>query len=73
MNKLKGSIDIKLTLEEVNTINELIERNTAKAIKVEPCGSTTLGICPSCGKSFYGKCNFCENCGQRLDHENKAL
>lgn len=73
MKFITGSIDIRLSLEEVNTINDLIKRDTAKAIKCEPCGDTTLNRCPTCGKFIYGKGNFCEDCGQRLDLDNKAL
>lgn len=73
MNKLKGSMDVRLSLEEVNHINELIERDTAKAMKVEKVGESTLEYCPTCNKLLMiGDC-FCRMCGQRIDTENKAL
>lgn len=73
MNKLKGSVDIRLSLDEVNAINDLIKRDTAKAIVQKQIGDTIIECCPYCGKIAYGHGNFCEECGQRLDHENKAL
>lgn len=73
MNKLKGSVDVRLSLDEVNRINELIERDTAKAIVQKKIGDTIIECCPYCGKMQFSKYNFCAECGQRLDHENKAL
>ena len=82
MNKLKGTIDVRLSLDEVNEINELIDRNTAKAVKlhryeVKMSDGTEISpteLCPTCGEiTGYTKGTFCAMCGQRLDRENIAL
>ena len=69
MNKIKGAMDVRLTLDEVNEINSLIERNTAKAVRADD----TLAYCPNCDKAILDLYIFCPRCGQRLDQENKAL
>lgn len=71
MNKLKGSMDVRLSLEEVNHINELIERDTAKAVKADD--KYDLCYCPICNNIPLSSSKFCSRCGQRLDMENKAL
>ena len=71
MNKVKGTMDVRLSLEEVNTINELIERDTARAEKVD--GKYDLAYCPICSSVTVNSYTFCPRCGQRLDHENRAL
>lgn len=71
MNKIKGSMDIRLSLDEVNKVNELIERDTVKAEKAD--GKYDLTYCPVCGSVTINSYVFCPKCGQRLDHENKAL
>ena len=73
MRFIAGSMDIRLSLEEVNTINDLIKRDTAKAIAQKVIADSTYECCPNCGKMLFSKHNFCEECGQRLDFENKAL
>lgn len=71
MNKLKGSMDVKLPLEDVNQINELIERDTAKAVIADD--HYNLTYCPICRHVPLSTDVFCSKCGQRLDTENKAL
>ena len=71
MNKVKGSMDVRLSLEEVNKINELIERDTAKAEKADE--KYDLTYCPVCNSVTINSHVFCPKCGQRLDHDNKAL
>lgn len=71
MNKIKGSMDIRLSLDEVNHINDLIARNTAKAVKVD--SKYDLEYCPVCGSVAITSHKFCTDCGQKLDHDNKAL
>ncbi len=71
MRFITGSMDIRLTLEEVNAINDLIKRDTAKAEKADE--KYDLTYCPTCNKLTLNSYVFCPDCGQRLDHENKAL
>lgn len=71
MNLLKGTIDIRLTLDEVNHVNALIERDTARAIIADK--QYDLCYCPVCKKIPTSTYKFCPYCGQRLDMENKAL
>lgn len=73
MTQIKGSVDVRLSLDDVNKINELIERDTAKAITQQKIGKTTIERCPYCGKMLFGKANFCGECGQRIDTDNIAL
>lgn len=71
MNHIKGNIQFNLPMEEVNKINELIDRDTAKAMEQV---NEKLTACPVCG--YYGivpSWDFCPRCGQRVDHENIAL
>lgn len=71
MNKIKGSMDVRLSLDEVNHINDLIVRDTAKAVKADT--NYDLTYCPVCGAVVIESELFCSKCGQRLDHDNKAL
>ena len=71
MNKVKGSMDVRLTLDEVNNINALIERDTAKAVVADE--AYNLCYCPICKSIPLTGDTFCRKCGQRLDAENKAL
>ena len=66
-------LDVRLSLEEVNKINELIERDTAKAITQEKVGETTLEYCPTCHSLMLTGDTFCRKCGQRLDADNIKL
>ena len=71
MRFITGSIDIRLSLEEVNTINDLIKRDTAKAVVDDD--KYNICYCPSCNHVPLKGDLFCSRCGQRLDMENKAL
>lgn len=62
---------VRLSLEEVNHINALIERDTAKAVVVDE--HYNLEYCPVCNRVILGNDLFCSKCGQRIDRENKAL
>lgn len=77
MNKLKGKVALELTLEEVNTVNALIERDIAKAVVEDgynrPDGSwKTIYRCPICREIIIEE-TFCPKCGQRVDRDNIAL
>lgn len=73
MTQIRGSVDVRLSLDDVNKINELIERDTAKAIVQKKIGQTILECCPYCGKMQFSRVNFCSECGQRIDADNIAL
>lgn len=70
MNTLKGTIDVRMTLDEINKVNELIMRDTAKAIKTDE--HYNLDYCPNCNRVLLKGDTFCSRCGQRLDTETKA-
>ena len=81
MNKLKGKVTLELTVEAVNHINALLERDDPKPPVDE--GYFTDGSwhevyrCPVCnahvGNKELGIDAFCIKCGQRIDRENIAL
>lgn len=71
MKKLKGKTTVELTIDEVNAINELIERNEEKAIVRDE--KYDLEYCPVCNQSVFVHYKFCPHCGQRLDNKNFAL
>lgn len=71
MNKIKGSMDVRLSLDEVNHINSLIERDVAKAVKKHDTYDITF--CPVCDNVVISAYKFCPTCGQRLDADNIAL
>lgn len=72
MRKITGDIDIRLPLSEVNRINELIERDTAKAIRQDE-KYESLTYCPTCKAFIMDSYLFCSKCGQRLDQSNKEF
>lgn len=72
MKKLKGETTIKLTVEEFNELNKLIDRNEPKAV-VKQYEDYDLYYCPICGHVVLNGDNFCRECGQRVDSENIAF
>lgn len=74
MNFIKGKITKEFTLEEVNALNDLIKRDTPRAIKAEEYtnndGETkTYYYCSVCD-TFLGADKvklFCPGCGQKQD------
>lgn len=63
----------KMRLSEVNAINDLIDRNTAKAVVREENEYQASGYtdkCPVCGELLIERQVFCDLCGQRLDRDN---
>lgn len=63
LNKVKTTIEYRMTIEEAVELNELIELRTPKKGEYyEP----TLNKCPNCKKLFYKDHKFCTECGQRV-------
>lgn len=63
----------RMRLSEVNAINDLIDRNMAKAVVREENEYQEKGYtdkCPVCGEVLIDRQVFCDLCGQRLDREN---
>lgn len=77
MNKIKGSMTVTLTAEEVVGINDLLEKDIPKPlVEHEFKDGTTSTRCPRCGRfiSQIGtEWNYCPDCGQHIDTENIAL
>lgn len=77
MNKIKGSMTITLTAEEVVGINELLEKDMPKPlVEHEFKDGTTTTKCPRCGRfisAVGGAWKYCPDCGQAIDTENIAL
>ena len=72
MKKIKGSVDISMTFEEIVELNELIDRDTAKPMI--QTDDESFAKCPTCGRYILiGSTTFCTDCGQRIDTENYAL
>ena len=70
MDKVRGVIETELTVEEVTTINALIERDTAMAVIKTDMGNYK---CPACKSYVSSNKVFCTECGQRIDWDNIAL
>lgn len=77
MNKIKGSMTITLTAEEVVGINELLEKDLPKPLaEHERNDGTKTMHCPRCGRyipEFHNDWKYCPDCGQAIDIENIAL
>lgn len=74
MNQINGTIQVQMTLNDANYINELLERDRAKAIRTKTIAGTDFEECPACGELITLKEGvFCIICGQRLDRDNKAF
>lgn len=78
MDKLKGKIAVELTIEQVNEINALIERNKPRALKKYVYSDPSLkptSLCPACEHTLIltDSVSFCPRCGQALDKDNYEL
>lgn len=78
MNKIKGSMTITLTAEEVVGINALLEKDMPKPLVEHEFSDGTTGLqCPVCGRFVTivkgNEYHYCPGCGQHLDTENIAL
>ena len=71
LKKINETMQVRMTLEEANHINALLDRDKAKAIVRDD--KYDLTYCPSCNGVVFGDNTFCSKCGQRLDTENIAL
>lgn len=62
MNRINGSINITMTVEEAAYINALMDRDEAKMM----LKGDYYKKCPVCSGSVTTGDRFCEKCGQRL-------
>lgn len=71
----KESMQFPLTIRSMAAFKELVDKETPKKVVVdELCWDDKA--CPSCKNSFLRKgkldgCNYCPNCGQKLDWKNE--
>ena len=75
MNIIRSMVDLKMSIEEINYINELIVRDEALPVIPDKNEPNKWGRCPKC-KGLTARTidkKFCTHCGQRLDVENDAL
>lgn len=77
LKRINETMQVRMTLEEANEYNELVERNKAMPIRVtEDDDGKKFYYCSNCNKCI-GIADqiddFCGRCGQRLDKENIAL
>lgn len=75
---IKGSVNVTISIEDVNKINELIRKDTARPVKVHHYTSKglegqTADCCPVCGTVVGEICDYCGKCGQKIDHSNTEL
>lgn len=75
MKKINETMQVRMTLDEANLVNELIKRNEPMAIKAKTYDDNdkTYYYCPVCSKciGFTDSIDqFCGACGQRMDTEN---
>ena len=78
MKQINETMQVRMTLEEANKINELLKRDELVAPILEEWeyeGEKKRRYrCPSCNASYYSTVpHFCSECGQRLDTENVAF
>ena len=76
MNLIRAMADIKLSVEDINNINELMVRDESLPVIPDPGDPSKWARCPKCQTllnrdSDYTK--FCRICGQRVDVDNDAL
>lgn len=71
MKKLNPMTDLGICYEDVEKINALIERDTAKAIVEDD--KYNICYCPACKHVLLNGDVFCSRCGQRIDAENRSL
>lgn len=77
MTPIKGDLDVRLTLAEVNTINDLIAKDKARPArkvtrKIDGEDYTSF-YCPVCDNYIGSDDCYCRTCGQHIDTENTAL
>lgn len=73
MKPIKGKMSIELTIEDVNYINSLIERDTPKPMKEYKGEGWSTPLCPRCEKVINTNMEYCWWCGQHIDLENYEL
>ena len=72
LKRINETMQVRMTLDEANHINDLIERDRAKPVVLKGEERDWLH-CPICDSMLGEYYNFCSKCGQRLDQENIAL
>lgn len=80
MKQINETMQVRMTLDEANLVNELLKRNTAMPVKAEPYTNSDgekkeYHYCTACG-AFVGISsihNFCPSCGQKQDASNIEL
>ena len=73
MKRIKGMTEIKVSVDDINHLNELIDRDEPKPVIVKTYGDSVFICCPECERATSNDYKFCPRCGQRLDMENEAL
>lgn len=66
--KIRGNINVSLSIEKASYINDLIDRDISKIPNIRD-GSSDSYECPVCGKYIYRSDEFCSKCGQRLERQ----
>ena len=77
MKRIKGMTEIKVSVEDINHLNGLIDRDEAMPILVKRYNYVSNEfaneLCPKCKRLVVSSYSFCPGCGQRLDWENEEL
>lgn len=73
MKRIKAMTEIKVSVDDINHLNSLIEKDYAKPLKVKRVDDRVTYWCPSCNRCVVDEWAFCPRCGQRLDTENEQL
>lgn len=73
LKRINETMQVRMTLEEANEYNELVERNKAMPIRIKTIGESTFEVCPVCSRVIGKDMDFCGKCGQRIDKENTAF
>lgn len=75
MKRIKAITEIKVSVDDINHLNTLIDRDEPKSpvVKRYLADGGEYTVCPICARLISDNYHFCSQCGQRIDRENVAI
>ena len=75
MKRIKAITEIKVSVDDINHLNALIDRDEPKppVVKRYSADGGEYTVCPVCARLVSDNYHFCSQCGQRIDRENVAI